>query len=99
MRYPHVPKPSTRSFSKRVAMVCIALGWGLAFWATYHQQGAVATSALGLITAFFGIYAGVGHMDLRQMAGLVAGGLIETAANDMDSAPGPPDAGDGGAAG
>lgn len=45
----------------------IVLCWSLAFYATWHEQGEVAITALSIIAAIIATYIGTGHMDYRAV--------------------------------
>ncbi|MTH61220.1 hypothetical protein [Paracoccus litorisediminis] len=66
-----LPKKSSRRFSKWVMGVNIALTWGLIYLAViYGQTEQVVPGALALIGSLFGLYTGVGHLDMRKAAQL-----------------------------
>lgn len=56
-----------RSFTKRVALVNLILAWIVIFVSIYFQQPSVANVALGLVITLFGLYAGVGHLDYKEV--------------------------------
>lgn len=56
-----------RSFTKKVALVNLILAWLVIFASIYFQLPSVANMALGLVITLFGLYAGVGHLDYREV--------------------------------
>lgn len=61
------PEKPTRTFSKRLVAVCVALAWCALFYAIYSAQATVAVAGFTFIAGLGGTYMGVGHMDLRQL--------------------------------
>ena len=65
-------KTSKRRTSKLLLGVNTALAWAAIYFAiAMNQAAAVVTTLVGVILAGYGIYTGIGHLDLRvAMAGL-----------------------------
>lgn len=82
MIQPAMPKTSRRRFSKVVLTLNIALTWGLIYLSViYGQSSHVVPGALALIGTLFGIYAGVGHLDMRKAVQLSIDQLMKGNAN------------------
>lgn len=82
-----VPKRPTRTFSKRLVVVCVALAWAIMFYAVYSTQATVAVAGFTFIAGIGGAYMGVGHMDLRQLLSALRQGPDYGAAMQPDPPP------------
>lgn len=72
-----VPKSSRRT-SKLFLGVNTALLWGAVFYSIYVGLSNVAIASLSIIASLFGVYMGVGHMDLRVMKAIMTGAVGQT---------------------
>jgi len=68
---------SSRTFSKRMLVLNVALAWGAIYFAIWHDQaGAIAAGGFALIATLYGAYTGIGHLDYRSV--LASGGAPES---------------------
>ena len=68
-----LPQKANRSFSKRILVANLALAWGAIYLAIFHQQAEwVAASGFGLVLTLYGLYTGIGHMDMRAAVQAIA---------------------------
>lgn len=67
MKQIEMPKTSKRRFSKWVIGANIALAWGVIYVGIVTGQAEVVIApGMTLVGSLFGIYAGVGHLDMRK---------------------------------
>ena len=86
-----VPAPSSRTYSKGLIAANTAAAWAAVFTAMFVAQGTlgiVVPAMTGVVWAIFATYAGIGHMDLRQIVKAMPETPAAPSADDDRHAPG-----------